>query len=64
MKIIQYVHWTEPGEKERLNALMDNCNSEMEFRRAIATEFQISMVDASIVFSRFKEEFIKKLKSK
>lgn len=64
MEIIQYVHWTKPGERERLQEVMQQCSGEMELRKKVASEFNISPMDAAVVVKRFKNEFIKILKSK
>lgn len=64
MEIIQYVRWTESGEREKLNKIMQQCNGEMEFRKKVTSEFNISPMDAAVVVKRFKEEFIKILKQK
>ena len=64
MEIFQYVRWTEPGERERLQEVMQQCSGEMEFRKKVASEFNISPMDAAVVVKRFKNEFIKILKTK
>lgn len=64
MKIVQYVYWTEPEERKKLQEVMQKCNGEMEFRRKVASEFNISPMDAAVVVKRFKNEFIKILKTK
>lgn len=33
MEIVQYVRWTEPREREKLQEVMQQCNGEMEFRK-------------------------------
>ena len=40
------------------------CSGEMEFRKKVASEFNISPMDAAVVVKRFKNEFIKILKTK
>lgn len=64
MEIIQYVRWTESGEREKLNKIMQQCNGEMEFRKKVTSEFNISPMDAAVVVKRFKNEFIEILKQK
>lgn len=64
MEVVQYIRFTKPGEKSRLYNLFDKCNTEMELRRAIVSEFEVSNIDASIIMSRFKNDFIKKLKQR
>jgi hypothetical protein len=64
MEIVQYVRWTEPGERERLQEVMQQCSGEMEFRKKVTSEFNISPMDAAVVVKRFKNEFIKILKTK
>ena len=53
MEIVQYVRWTEPGERERLQEVMQQCSGEMEFRKKVASEFNISPMDAAVVVKRF-----------
>lgn len=64
MEIVQYVRWTEPGERKRLQEVMQQCSGEMEFRKKVTSEFNISPMDAAVVVKRFKNEFIKILKTK
>lgn len=64
MEIVQYVRWTELGERERLQKVMQQCSGEMEFRKKVVSEFNISPIDAAVVVKRFKNEFIKILKTK
>ena len=64
MEIVQYVRWTEPGEREKLQEIMQQCCGEMEFRKKVASEFNISLMYAVFVVKRFKNEFIKILKTK
>ena len=64
MEIVQYVRWTEPGERERLQEVMQQCSGEMEFRKKVASEFNICPMDSAVVVKRFKKKFIKILKTK
>lgn len=57
MKIIQYVEFTEPGEKEKLEQLMKDSNSELELRSKIAKTFKMSNIDAGAVVVRFRSKF-------
>ena len=57
MKIIQYVEFTTPTEKQELEKLMITCNSEFELRSKIAKTFGISSIEAGIVVSRFRNKF-------
>lgn len=52
MKIVQYVHFTEPGEKEKLFQLVQECNSEMELRSKITKTFKVNNIDAGIIAKR------------
>lgn len=52
MKIIQYIQFTEPGEKDKLFQLVQECDSEMELRSKIAKSFKISSIDAGIIAKR------------
>lgn len=64
MEIVQYVRWTELGERERLQEVMQQCSGEMEFRKKVASEFNISPMDAAVVVKRFKMNLSKYLKQK
>lgn len=59
MQIVQYVYWDKPGEKDKLNNLLHSCTSEMQLRKRIAEEFQLSYIEAGVVFSKFKDKFNK-----
>lgn len=39
MEIVQYVRWTELGERERLQEVMQQCSGEMESGKKVASEF-------------------------
>lgn len=52
MKIIQYVQFTEPGEKDKLEQLAKECNSDIELRSKIAKTFKVSSIDAAIISKR------------
>lgn len=64
MEIVQYVRWTELGERERLQEVMQQCSGEMEFRKKVASEFNISPMDAAIVVKDSKMNLSKYLKQK
>ena len=52
MKIIQYIQFTEPGEKDKLFQLVQECSSEMELRSKITKTFKVSSIDAGIIAKR------------
>jgi hypothetical protein len=55
MEIIQYVKWTKPGEREMLNSIIEKGLSRFEFCKEVMTKFNVGSVEASVVYSRFKE---------
>lgn len=57
MKIVQYVEFTTPTEKEELEKLMKDCKTEAELRLRISKTFGISCIEASVVVSRFRKKF-------
>lgn len=52
MKIIQYIQFTEPGEKAKLEQLVKESSSEMELRSKVTKAFKVSSIDAAIVVKR------------
>lgn len=57
MKIIQYIQFTEPGEKDKLEQLVKESNSEMELRSKITKAFKVSSIDAGIIVKRCRTMF-------
>lgn len=57
MKIVQYVEFTTPTEKEELEALMKDCKTELEFRSRVSKTFGLSAIEAGIVLQRFRKKF-------
>lgn len=57
MKIIQYIQFTEPGEKDKLEQLVKSCGSDMELRSKITKTFNVSSVDAAIITKRCRTMF-------
>lgn len=58
MKVIPYIYWEKPGEKEKLKEIInDDSLSEMEVKRKIAKEFDISLVDAINILTTYRENF-------
>lgn len=57
MKIVQYVEFTTPTEKEELEKLMKDCKTEAELRLRISKTFGISSIEASVVVLRFRKKF-------
>lgn len=56
MKIIQYVEWTEPGEKQRFLNLIPTAKNTMELKEKIMQEFGVDKTTANILMLRFKKE--------
>ena len=52
MEIINYIKCTEPGEKDKLEQLFKECNSEMELRSKITKTFKINSLDAGVIAKR------------
>lgn len=57
MEIIQYVNFTDPTEKEQLEQLMKESNSELELQSKISKKFKLSSIDARVVVKRFRNKF-------
>lgn len=57
MKITQYIQFTEPGEKDRLEQLVKESGSNMELQMKITREFKVSMLDARFIAKRAQEMF-------
>lgn len=57
MEIVQYVNFTAPGEKEKLEQLMHECNSELELQSKVSKAFKLSSIDARVVVKRFRNKF-------
>lgn len=57
MKIINYIKFTEPGEKDKLEQLFKECNSEMELRSKITKIFKVNSIDAGVIAKRCNTMF-------
>ena len=57
MEIINYVKFTEPGEKDKLEQLVKECNSEMELRSKITKTFKVNSLDAGVIAKRCRIMF-------
>ena len=57
MEIINYVKFTEPGEKDKLFQLVQESSSEMELRSKITKAFKVSSIDAGIIAKRCSTMF-------
>ena len=57
MEIISYIKFTEPGEKEKLEQLFKECNSEMELRSKITKTFKVNSIDAGLAAKRCNTMF-------
>ena len=57
MEIINYIKFTEPGEKDKLEQLFKECNSEMELRSKITKTFKVNSIDAGIIAKRCNTMF-------
>lgn len=52
MEIINYIKFTEPGEKDKLEQLVKECESNMELRSKITKTFKVNSVDAGVIAAR------------
>jgi hypothetical protein len=57
MEIISYIKFTKPGEKEKLEQLFKESNSEMELRSKITKTFEINSIDAGLAAKRCNAMF-------
>lgn len=57
MEIIQYVKFTEPGEKDKLLQLVQESSSEMELRSKITKTFKVNSIDAAFIAKRCNTMF-------
>lgn len=57
MKIIQYIQFTEPGEKDKLEQLVKESGSDMELRSKITKAFKVNSIDAGIIAKRCRTMF-------
>lgn len=57
MEIINYIKFTEPGEKDKLEQLVKECESNMELRSKIAKTFKVNGVDAGVIAARARLMF-------
>ena len=62
MKLIQYVEWTEPNEKEKFIDLIKLSKDDSELKQKIKTTFGIEDYQVFVVLNRFKK-LIKKIRS-
>ena len=57
MEIISYVKFTEPGEKDKLEQLVKESQSNLELRSKIIKTFKVNSIDAGTIASRAKHMF-------
>lgn len=57
MEIVNYIKFTEPGEKDKLEQLFKECNSEMELRSKITKTFKVNSIDAGVIAKRCNTMF-------
>ena len=57
MKIIQYIQFTEPGEKDKLEQLVKDSDSELELRSKITKAFKVNSIDAGVITKRCRTMF-------
>ena len=57
MEIVNYIHFTEPGEKEKLKKLVEECSSEMELCSKITKTFNVNSLDARVIAKRCRVMF-------
>ena len=53
MKIVNYVYFEKPGERNKLEKLAKSCSDEYEFKLAIQKEFELDIVQADAVCKKF-----------
>lgn len=53
IEVIQWVKFNKPGIKDKVKQLASQCNTRMEFLRAVREEFKLSLSDADIVVNNF-----------
>lgn len=59
MKLSYWIYFEEPGEKERLKEIMENCKESYEQLQKIAEEFNVDMTVASRVIQIYNEHIKK-----
>lgn len=57
MEIISYIKFTEPGEKDKLEQLVKECESNLELRSKITKTFKVNSVDAGAIAARARHMF-------
>lgn len=57
MEIINYIKFTEPGEKDKLEQLVKECDSDFELRSKITKTFKVSSIDAGVIMRRARVMF-------
>lgn len=57
MEIISYVKFTEPGEKDKLEQLVKECQSNLELRSKIIKTFKVNGIDAGTIAKRCRIMF-------
>lgn len=57
MEIINYIKFTEPGEKDKLEQLVKECDSDFELRSKITKTFKVSSIDAGVIMRRARIMF-------
>ena len=57
MEIINYIKFTEPGEKDKLEQLIKECDSDFELRSKITKTFKVSNIDAGVIIKRARTMF-------
>ena len=57
MEIINYIKFTKPDEKDKLEQLVKECESNMELRSKIAKTFKVNSVDSGVIAARARLMF-------
>ena len=57
MEIINYIKFTGPGEKDKLEQLVKECESNLELRSKITKTFKVNSVDAGVIAARARHMF-------
>lgn len=57
MEIINYIKFTEPWEKNKLEQLVKECESNLELRSKITKTFKVNSLDAGVIATRARLMF-------
>ena len=57
MEIINYIKFTEPWEKNKLEQLVKECDSDFELRSKITKTFKVDAISAGVIIKRARIMF-------